>query len=136
MKYLSFFVAVILIVTSCNNAGKQLKERIVNADSIAINFFKGDGTMDTVVAVKIIKDRKMIDELTGLITEKGHDVAASCGYDGSIHVFKMNRVIQDIDFSLADKGGCNQFTFSLADKKEATVVTAAAKELLLQLKTK
>jgi len=136
MKYLMFFIPIIVIITSCNKAGKQLKERIVNADSIAINFFKGDGTMDSVEVVKIIRDRKIIDQLTGLITAKSHTGVARCGFDGSIHVFKMNMVIQDVDFSIKEAGGCNQFTFLLNGKYNATSVTDEAKELLEGLKSK
>lgn len=136
MKYLSLLIAVAAIAVSCNKAGKQLKERIVNSDSIAINFFKGDGTMDTVEAVRIIRDRKTIDELTNAVTESGKSLAGKCGVDGSLHFFKMNQVIQDVDFSLKEEGGCNQFIFLQSGHYNATAVGTEAGEILRQLKAK
>ena len=129
MKKIITFTLLSLFFISCNNAGKQLKERIVNADSVAINYFKGDGTMDTVVAVKIIRDKQTLDQLTNLLTESASTYKTNCGVDGSIHFFKKNRVIQDIDFGM-NKAGCRQFTFLMNGKTLSTALSAEAKKLL------
>ncbi len=129
MKKIITFTLLSLFFISCNNAGKQLKERIVNADSVAINYFKGDGTMDTVVAVKIIRDKQTLDQLTNLITASAATYKTNCGVDGSIHFFKKNRVIQDIDFGM-NKADCRQFSFLMNGKTLSTALSAEAKKLL------
>jgi hypothetical protein len=106
-----------------------LKERINNADSIAINFFKGDGTMDTVVAVKIIRDKKVIENLSTLVCAASAKPTIKCGYDGSLHFFKNNLVVQDIDFRIND-AACRYFTFKLSGELKATVLSTEAQKLL------
>ena len=129
MKNIIVFIAVIIFLSACNTTGKQLKEKITNADSVAINYFKGDGTMDTVVGVKIIRDKNTLEQLTSLITASSTAMKNNCGYDGSIHYFKMNRVIQDIDFTM-NEDGCSLFSFLLNGKKEATKLPADAARFL------
>ncbi len=131
-KIITFFILSLLFI-SCNNAGKQLKERIVDADSVAINYFKGDGTMDTVEVVKIIRDKQTLDQLTNLITTAGATYTTNCGVDGSIHYFKKNRVVQDIEFRM-NKADCTQFSFLLNGKTVATALSAEAKKLLEAVK--
>lgn len=122
------------IMAACNNTAHQLQNRISDADSIAINYFKGDGTMDTVVAVKIIRDSISINKLTGFVTSNATSVTNTCGVDGSIHFFKNDFVVQDVFFS----GGkdCMQFRFTEQGVKYATELTADAKNLLQSLKEK
>ena len=129
MKIIITFTLLSLLLISCNKAGKQLKERIVNADSVAINYFKGDGTMDTVVVVKIIRDKQTLDQLTNLITAAGETYTSKCGVDGSIHFFKKSRVVLDIYFSM-NKTDCRQFSFLMDGKTVATALSAEAKKLL------
>ena len=135
MKNFPAILLIILFFSACDHTAKQLKEKIAGADSVAINYFKGDGTMDTVVAVKIIKDKKAIEQLTGLIAGSSTAVKDNCGYDGSIHFFKNDAVVQDIFFS-SNKEACRQFVFILNGKKEATGLAAEAKEVLAGIKTK
>jgi hypothetical protein len=116
-------------LVSCKRSDTKIKERISNADSIAINYFKGDGTMDTVVAVKILRDKKIMEQLCSLISQESADVNTKCGYDGSLHFFKENRVEQDIDFRMNDKE-CMFFTFKQEGKLSATVLSPEAKQLL------
>lgn len=92
--------------------------------------------MDTVVAVKIVRDKKMVSEITDLVTASGKSNIDKCGYDGSMHFFKKNMVIQDVDFSLAKNTGCNQFTFLIQGKYKATTLSDAAATMLLNLKAK
>ena len=135
MKYFLTIILAGLIISGCNQTTKQLKEKIINADSAAINYFKGDGTMDTVVAVKIIKDKKVIEQLTEFITGSSASVKDNCGYDGSIHFFKNDAVVQDIFFS-SNKQECSQFVFVLNRKKEATSLADEAKDVLAGIKNK
>ncbi len=134
---MKLFVAIFLmfVFTACNKTNTALKEQLVNADSVAINFFRGDGSMDTVFAVKIIRDKILINQLADLITEKKSDIKINCGMDGSLHFFKMNQVIQDVNFVIQDKG-CSQFSFKLmmGNHWEATELSEDAKTLLLDFK--
>jgi hypothetical protein len=57
MKIVSLFVIILFYATACNRPNKKIKEYINNIDSVAINFFKGDETMDTVVAVKMVRNK-------------------------------------------------------------------------------
>ena len=133
MKNLSILFSVILIAASCNKAGKQLKERIIDADSIAINYFKGDGSMDTVIAVKLVRDKNTVNQLVNFVSAGSNSTTNKCGFDGSLHFFKMNRVIQDIDFRMA-ADNCSQFTYMVKGKYYASPIDEEAKQLLLQLK--
>ena len=134
MKYIILLLLpAVIFISSCNRGANGLKEKIANADSVAINYFKGDGAIDTVVAVKIVKDKKSIEQLTGLITGSYSSIKNNCGYDGSVHFFKNDTVVQDIFFS-SNKKDCSQFVFILNGKKETTEFTEEAKELLSAIK--
>jgi hypothetical protein len=133
MKNLFILIGCIIAFSACNTSNEKIKEYITNSDSMAINFFKGDGTMDTVVAVKIIRDKKTINDLVALIAAKKSSGNVKCGYDGSLHFFKMNRVIQDIDFKMND-ADCMQFSFSQEGKLTATKLSPEAKKLLESLR--
>jgi hypothetical protein len=131
---MKFLVPVIccLIFISCKESVTQLTEKVTGADSLAINYFKGDGTMDTVVAVRIIADKNKISQLAKLAG--GHTIQNSnCGFDGSLHFFKNNQVIQDIQFRMND-AQCAHFSFKLEGKLYNTELSPEAKELLLLLK--
>lgn len=131
--FISTFL-LILLITGCNNQATQLREKIIGADSVAINYFKGDGTMDTVVAVKIIKDSVSMQQLTDLITASKTSIKSNCGYSGSIHFFKNDRVIQDVFFS--NKEDCNQFSFTDEGQRSATRLSADAIRLLQSIRNK
>lgn len=130
MKF-SFLLTALVIITAsaCNTANKKIKERISVADSVAINYFTGDGKMDTVVAVKIIRDKKTILQLADLIAAHKKATIGKCGYDGSLHFFKENAVMQDIDFRMNDVN-CMQFSFLQEGKPVAAILSAEAKQLL------
>jgi hypothetical protein len=134
MRKLLFVLLVSFAVVACSNDAKLLKQNISGADSVAINYFKGDGTMDTVAAVKIIRDAKSISELASLITSNDVSVKQKCGYDGSIHFFRNDSVIQDIFFT--SKEGCRQFLFRLNGKDAATEMDDKAKFFLSALQGK
>ena len=133
MKKSCFILTAALLCISCNHPNKKIKERIINADSVAINYFKGDGTMDTVTAIKIIHDKTKINQLAGFISARSAEANYKCGYDGSLHFFKMNSVVQDIDFRM-DQQGCMYFYFVQDGVQQATTLSNGAKELIIALR--
>ena len=130
MKNLGLLILVLFALSSCNKVNKEIKERITNSDSVAINYFSGDGTMDTVVAMKVIRDSKKMEQLVNYIGDRSEEGNYTCGFDGSLHFFKMNKVIQDIDFIMNEKEGCMYFTFVLDGKPQAAALSPEAKELI------
>lgn len=135
MKNTFVIIISIFIVTSCRYTNKELKEHIINTDSIAINYFPGDGTMDTVVAVKIIREKKNIEQLATFVAARSTAEKYNCGVDGSLHFFKMSKVIQDVDFRM-NAGDCMHFSFLQKGELKTSVLTNEAKELLTALKNK
>ena len=117
----------IVIFSSCNRS-TGVKELVSNSDSAAINFFTGDGTMDTVVHVAILRNKKEIEDLANFI-ESGTTENLKCGYDGSLHFFKNNSVIKDIDFRMND-ASCMHFSFVMNGKSYSTKLSAEAKTFL------
>ena len=89
--------------------------------------------MDTVIAVKIVSDKKILEQLSGLIAASSAEANAKCGYDGSLHFFKKDMVVQDIDFRMNDVA-CMFFLFKQEGKIAATVLSPAAKKLLESIK--
>jgi hypothetical protein len=127
MKTMLVFLFALALV-ACNNTNKAFLEKVAEADSVAINYYRGDGRMDTVVAVKILKDKQQITQLTSFIGGKGTD-NYKCGYDGSLHYFKKGAVLQDVDFRMNDVQ-CMHFSFSLSGQLYATTLSAEARQLL------
>jgi hypothetical protein len=130
MKTIFLFASLLVCLTACHTgANKNLKQLTVDADSVAINYFKGDGTFDTVVTVKIIRDKNAINKLSGLVSDKSTDPEVKCGYDGSLHFFKRDSVVADIYFRMNDEH-CMLFSFLQEGKLTATVLSADAKQFL------
>lgn len=123
---------LVTILASCKETASKLTAKITDSDSMAINWFKGDGTMDTVIAVKMIRDKAAINSLAkmaGGAVQKGKN----CGYDGSLHFFKASQVIQDIRFRMND-AACTQFEFILEHQPYTTALNEEAKKLLESLR--
>ena len=133
MKNYLLLLYVLIVTVSCSHSNDAISKRISNSDSVAINYFKGDGTMDTVVAVTIIRDQQIINQLSNFISEKKAEMNYTCGLDGSMHFFKMNKVVQDINFGM-NATGCSYFSFVLNGKSQATSLSVAAKELIVSLR--
>lgn len=133
MKHCIIILLLGISLSACNKTGKALKEKVSGADSVAINYFKGDGTMDSVVAVKIVRDAKLIEAITEMSGSRASKNVNTCGADGSMHFFKMNKVIQDIDFRLGDD--CSQLAYSFMGAWYTAALHNDAKQLLLGLKT-
>jgi hypothetical protein len=122
-------VVVTMFFLSCSKKDKALHTHISNADSVAINFFKGDGTMDTVIAVKIIRDKNTMAQLAAMVSQDKVNSLNKCGIDGSLHFFKQDRVIQDVDFSYTNQQ-CPYFFYAFKGKKTCSRLPAAAAVLL------
>jgi hypothetical protein len=129
MKMVVSLLMLCLAGMSCSKRADMLYEKITGSDSAAINYFRGDGAMDTVVKVKIIRDKKLLEQLAQSLSAKITTQAATCGADGSVHFFKFNKVIQDIHFRLG-KNECLQCTFTLDGKRWCTQPAANLAELL------
>ena len=134
MKIFGIVVTCVFILTACNSTNKKIKEKISNSDSIVINYFKGDGSMDTVVAVKIIRNKELINQLSTMISASSAKPNLKCGYDGSLHFFKKNLVVQDIDFRM-NEPACSYFLFKQDGNIAATNLSSEAKHLLESLKS-
>jgi hypothetical protein len=129
MKTIILFASLLVCLTACHSTNKKLKAITVDADSVAINYFKGDGTLDTVVTVKIIRDRNDINKLSDYISANSTNPDVKCGYDGSLHFFKRDSVVQDIYFRMNDEH-CMLFSFLQDGKLSATVLSEDAKQFL------
>ena len=120
---------------SCRHDEKVLESRIIHSDSVAINFFTGDGKVDSVTSVAVIHDSSAISQLVSEITTAKRETKTDCGYDGSIHFFKRDTVIQDIPFRM-NAPECMQFVFRKEQKSVALHLSEKAKELLLNIQRK
>lgn len=117
-----------LALFACNNTNKVFIEKVTDADSVAINYYTGDGRMDTVVAVKVLRSKEQMAQLTQFIGKKATD-QYKCGYDGSLHYFKRGVVLQDVDFRMNDVQ-CMHFSFLLNGQHYSTALSAEARQLL------
>jgi hypothetical protein len=131
MKVVVLIFAVVLLY-ACNTSNTAFKEKVAGADSVAINFFKGDGSMDTVVQVRIVTNRQSVELLSGFIAAASSQ-NYKCGYDGSLHYFKKGMVLQDVDFRMNDVQ-CMHFSFMLNGQLFATSLSAEARQFLESLK--
>jgi hypothetical protein len=132
MKYL--FTAVLALgLFSCNKP-TGIKDVIAGADSVAINFFKGDGTADSVTNMVMLKDKNQFSQLANFV-EGDKTAASKCGFDGSIHIFKRDLVLQDIDFSF-NNAECMHFSFILNSKAFNTQLSPEALQFIKSLNKK
>ena len=130
-KMRSIFLLLFIVSLNACNKPTGIKNLVTDADSVAINFFKGDGSMDSVHRVLVIKNKKTIEGLASQIESKQLAIQ-NCGYDGSLHFFKNDIVVQDVSFRM-NAADCMHFIFSLKGKIYSTRLSAAAKELLQSL---
>jgi hypothetical protein len=129
-KGLLFLLLISLI--ACNSKHHLLAEKIAGCDSVAINFFKGDGQMDTVTKVLIVKDPAVVKKIAGYVCEDKEGMKANCGVGGSLHFFKFDKVIQDVYFTPFNSD-CNLFSFKLDGQNETTRLSKEAKNTINQL---
>ncbi len=129
MKNVITLAIIVIALSSCHHSDKQLKIKISNADSVAINYFTGDGKIDSVTRVKIIRDKNTMEQLADFTSASLTDIKENCGYDGTIHFYKNDNVVQDIRFRMNDEK-CMQFTYAEDGNIVATKLSQQAKELL------
>ncbi|HTB52020.1 MAG TPA: hypothetical protein VK718_04525 [Ferruginibacter sp.] len=129
MKTTALFVSLLVCLTACHSTNSKLKSITADADSVAINYFRGDGSFDTVVTVKIIRDKNAINKLSEYVAATSATPDVPCGYDGSIHFFKQDSVVQDVYFRMND-AHCMLFSFLQDGKLTATVLSEDAKSFL------
>jgi hypothetical protein len=129
-------IILLLLLTILFSCSKPtgIKNVIANADSVAINYFKGDGTADIVTNMVMLKDKNQISKLADYI-EAATTENYKCGYDGSIHIFKKDAVVQNIDFRLNDVQ-CMHFSFLINNKLFSTQLSAEAQVFLLSVNKK
>lgn len=127
------FLLLLSVLFSCSRP-TGIKDVITTADSVAINYFKGDGTADTVTNMVMLKEKNQIGKLADYI-EAATTENYKCGYDGSIHIFKKDAVVQNIDFSLNDVQ-CMHFSFLIKNKLFSTQLSAEAQAFLLSVNKK
>jgi len=130
MKKIFIAFVALAFFTSCHDS-TGIKDFVAGSDSVAINFYKGDGSMDSVVKVVILRDSAQVATLADFIESKEVE-QAKCGYDGSLHFFKKDMVLKDVDFRMNEKD-CMQFSFMLNNKIYATRLSGKAKDYLSAL---
>ena len=124
-----------MVFSSCGHHEKELESRIIHPDSIAINYFTGDGKMDSVTSVAIVHDSTAINQLVSEIVSSKRVTKSDCGYDGSLHFFKRDTVVQDIPFRM-NNPSCMQLVFRENQNPVALLLSEKAKELLLNMQQK
>ncbi|HMK03373.1 MAG TPA: hypothetical protein VK489_04245 [Ferruginibacter sp.] len=127
MIRLNAFLTIVFFIASCTKP-TGIKEVVLGADSVAVSFFKGDGSIDPVVKVTILRERKDLEKLSGYM-ESGRTQNFKCGYDGSLHFFKKDIVLKEVDFRMND-ADCMHFSFLLEGKLYNTSLSAEAKQFL------
>jgi len=131
MIRLTAFLAIVILVSSCSKP-TGIKEVVLSADSVAVSFFKGDGSIDPVVKVVMLRDRENLEKLAGYI-ESGRTENFKCGYDGSLHFFKKDIVLKQVDFRMND-ADCMHFSFLIDGKLYNTNLSAEAKQFIRSIK--
>ena len=132
MKYIVLLLLLQVLFSCTKPTG--IKNVIAGADSVAINYFKGDGTADTVTNMVMLKDKSQISKLADYV-EAAITEQYKCGYDGSIHIFKRDVVLQDINFSVNDVQ-CMHFSFLLNNKLHSTILSAEALQFIKSVNKK
>jgi hypothetical protein len=133
MKKYMLLLLLPQVLFSCTNP-TGIKDVIAGADSVAINYFKGDGTADTVTNMVMLRDKNQINKLADYV-EATKAEQYKCGYDGSIHIFKQDVVLQDINFSF-NNVQCMHFSFVLNNQLHSTILSAEALQFIKSVNKK
>lgn len=128
MTRLFFAAASLLAFASCSGPDKILQDRLTQVDSVAINFFSGDGSMDTVVGVTILRDRKEIDSLVKEAAQASIQVDKPCAPQASMHFFSRGQVIQDLEVGIA---GCDHLSYLHQGKRRTTSIGQSLQNRLI-----
>lgn len=135
MKVNVAIVIILFILTACNNVHQPTRMLLENADSIAINYFTGDGKMDSVTQVYMLKDKVVIANIIQQTTSSIFTNNDVCGYDGSLHFFKNNRVVLDMWFK-KNNTKCNAVEFTYNGKLIHTKLTNEMAAILTSFQKK
>lgn len=127
MFRLTVLLAFAGLISSCSKP-TGIKEVVLSADSVAVSFFKGDGSIDPVLNVIMLRERKDLEKLAGYM-ESAQTAHFKCGYDGSLHFFKKDIVLKQVDFRM-NEPGCMHFSFLLDGKIYSTRLSGEAKKFL------
>ncbi|HMO62089.1 MAG TPA: hypothetical protein PKC39_07560 [Ferruginibacter sp.] len=129
MKMIACLTFIACLAAGCSRSDKALHTLLSGADSVAINYFKGNGLMDTVVAIKIIRNPEEVQQLAAFISMDVRRQNKTCGYDGSVHFFKNNMVLQDVYYRVND-AGCMFFWLTLNGRAMQCRLDEGARQLL------
>lgn len=129
MKIYCLLIGVVLFTFSCTRPVKELQPVLQGADSVAVNIFTGNGRMDSVRKVHIIRDAATISQLTEMICAAGTGYQPHCGSDGSLHFFRNNQVVKDVYYRLGE-APCRQFSFQLEGKWTASGLSEDAVKMI------
>ncbi len=132
MKNIIAILSCFLLFNACHTPDNTLRAFLSGTDSVAINYFTGDGRMNTVKAVKIIKERQNIEKLIKECTAEKLKEEKRCGVDGSLHFFRHDTVIADIYFRMNDEK-CRRFWYVFKGKSAATRLGSNASALLANI---
>jgi hypothetical protein len=128
MKKGAWVIGAVILLAACNEDHGAFLEKVAGADSVGINYFRGDGRTDTVTAVKIVRDKAQITQLSNFVA--GPTTSQyKCGYDGSLHYFKRGIVVQDVLFKMNDVQ-CMHFSFMFNGQSYTTALKPEARQLL------
>jgi hypothetical protein len=122
------FLTTCIVLVACHSADKELNAIVINSDSAAIIYYSPADTVET----RIIRDKQILDKLADFVSAEKTDHATICGYNGSIHFFKQDSVVQDIYFNMYT-AHCNYFIYKKDGQPAATVLSPEAKQLLESL---
>jgi hypothetical protein len=131
IKNCLLFLVVSTLLMACHTSNKEIRSAVENSDSVAVNYFN-EAVTDSVVAVKIIRDKHTMDQLTDLISADTTAFAPHSGVDGSIHFFKQDAVVEDVFFTLHNDSSMF-FFFKQDGRIVATTLSPSAKQLLQSL---
>jgi hypothetical protein len=111
MKSLQVVSAVVVLLfcfAACSQPDKAWRTRLVHIDSVAINMFPGNGSMDSVLGVTVIRDKGTIDSICRWVTEAQADKPSTpCGPQASLHFFSRGMVMHDAELGTAACGVLN-----------------------------
>lgn len=127
MLRFSCFIIAIICFSACHRPS-GIKEVISGADSVAISYYTGNGKIDSVTKVIILRKHDEMEKLATYI-ESDQVAQNNCGYDGALHFFKSNTVIKPVYFRSNDVN-CMHFSFMMDGNSFFTKLSPEAKQFL------
>ncbi|MFN8244249.1 MAG: hypothetical protein U0X40_09390 [Ferruginibacter sp.] len=131
MLRLPLLLISVLFIAACHKPS-GIKNIISGSDSVAVSFYTGDGTIDSVTRVVILRQKEDLEKLAGYIESDQQD-PNNCGYDGALHFFKNSVVSRQVYFRM-NNVNCMHFSFMMDNKAWYTRLSPEAKQYLEQVK--